>query len=161
MGIRLWDGQLVDDVIFLIAAILAVAFAIIFRANYQHFIKMLKDVLYLKERQNLFDETVGKSETFFRHFMIFQALFLCSIALFTIARTRGIASHLGEKEVLFTIVFIFCVLFLFFQFKQFCIRCWDLFLLLLKNTDFGRKVIMQQWVVGAFYYIFLSFGYCL
>lgn len=120
VGIRLWDGQLVDDVIFSLLLSLLVAFAIIFRTNYQHFIKMLKDVVYLKERQNLFDETVGKSETFFRHFMIFQALFLCSIALFTIARVRGTVSHLGEKEVLFTIVFIFCVLLLFFQFKQFC-----------------------------------------
>ena len=78
VGIRLWDGQLVDDVIFSLLLSLLVAFDIIFRANYQHFIKMLKDVLYLKERQNLFDETVGKSETFFRHFMIFQALFLRS-----------------------------------------------------------------------------------
>lgn len=120
VGIRLWDGQLVDDVIFSLLLSLLVAFAIIFRVNYQHFIKMLKDVVYLKERQNLFDETVGKSEPFFRHFMIFQALFLCSIALFAIARSRDMISHLGEKEVLFAIVFIFFVLFLFFQFKQFC-----------------------------------------
>ena len=120
VGIRLWDGQLVDDVIFSLLLSLLVAFAVIFRANYQYFIKMLKDVVYLKERQNLFDETAGKSGAFFRHFMIFQALFLCSIALFTIARVKGTVSHLGEKEVLFAIVFIFCVLLLFFQFKQFC-----------------------------------------
>lgn len=119
VGIRLWDGQLVDDVIFSLLLSLLVVFAIIFRANYLHFIKMLKDVVYLKERQNLFDESVGKSGTFFRHFMLFQSLFLCSIALFTIAREKGIVSHLGEKEVLLTISFIFCVLLLFFQFKQF------------------------------------------
>lgn len=140
VGIRLWDGQLVDDVIFSLLLSLLVAFAIIFRANYQHFIKMLKDVAYLKERQNLFDETVGKSGAFFRHFMIFQALFLCSIALFTIARVKGAVSHLGEKEVLFTIVFIFCVLLLFFQFKQFCNSLLGFVLPLRISIDSGKKL---------------------
>lgn len=118
VGIRLWDGQLVDDVIFSLLLSLLIAFAIIFRSNFQHFVKMLKDVVYLKERQNLFDETIGKSGSFFRNFMTFQALFLCSIALFAIARARGMVNHLGEKEVLFAILIIFSVLFLFYQFKQ-------------------------------------------
>lgn len=120
VGIRLWDGQLVDDVIFSLLLSLLVAFAIVFRANYQNFIKMLKDVVYLKERQNLFDDTVGKSETFFRHFMIFQMLFLCSIALFAIARVKGVVAHLDEKGVIVIIVSVFCLLLLFYQFKQFC-----------------------------------------
>ena len=118
VGIRLWDGQLVDDVIFSLLLSLLIAFAIIFRSNFQHFVKMLKDVVYLKERQNLFDETIGKSGSFFRNFMTFQALFLCSIALFAIARARGMVNHLGEKDVLFAILIIFSVLFLFYQFKQ-------------------------------------------
>ena len=67
VGIRLWDGQLVDDVIFSLLLSLLIAFAIIFRSNFQHFVKMLKDVVYLKERQNLFDETIGKSGSFFRN----------------------------------------------------------------------------------------------
>ena len=114
VGIRLWDGQLVDDVIFSQLLSLLIAFAIIFRSNFQHFVKMLKDVVYLKERQNLFDETIGKSGSFFRNFMTFQALFLCSIALFAIARARGMVNHLEEKEVLFAILIIFSVLFLFY-----------------------------------------------
>mgnify|MGYP002601971126 CR=1 FL=1 len=109
VGIRLWDGQLVDDVIFSLLLSLLIAFAIIFRSNFQHFVKMLKDVVYLKERQNLFDETIGKSGSFFRNFMTFQALFLCSIALFAIARARGMVNHLGEKEVLFAILIIFAI----------------------------------------------------
>ena len=113
VGIRLWDGQLVDDVIFSLLLSLLIAFAIIFRSNFQHFVKMLKDVVYLKERQNLFDETIGKSGSFFRNFMTFQALFLCSIALFAIARARGMVNHLGEKDVLFAILIIFSVLFLY------------------------------------------------
>ena len=120
VGIRLWDGQLVDDVVFALVVSLLVAFAFIFRANFLHFVKMLKDVVYLKERQNLFDDTAGKSGVFFRNFMLFQALFLCSIALFAIARTNGAISHLGENAALFSIAFIFLILFLFFQFKQLC-----------------------------------------
>lgn len=42
VGIRLWDGQLVDDVIFSLLLSLLIAFAIIFRSNFQHFVKMLK-----------------------------------------------------------------------------------------------------------------------
>lgn len=45
VGIRLWDGQLVDDVIFSLLLSLLIAFAIIFRSNFQHFVKMLKDVV--------------------------------------------------------------------------------------------------------------------
>lgn len=118
VGIHLWDGQLIDDVIFTLLLSLLIAFAIIFRSNFQHFIKMMKDVIYLKERQNLFDETIGKSGSFFRNFMTFQALFLCSIALFSIARTRGMVGSQGEKEVLLAIAVLFGVLFLFYQFKQ-------------------------------------------
>ena len=118
VGIRLWDGQLIDDVIFTLLLSLLIAFAIIFRSNFQHFIKMMKDVIYLKERQNLFDETIGKSGSFFRNFMTFQALFLCSIALFSIGRTRGMVGLQGEKEVLLAIAALFGVLFLFYQFKQ-------------------------------------------
>lgn len=118
VGIRLWDGQLVDDVIFTLLLSLLIAFAIIFRSNFQHFVKMMKDVVYLKERQNLFDETAGKRGSFFRNFMTFQALLLCSIALFSIARTREMVSYVDGKEVLLAITAILGVLFLFYQFKQ-------------------------------------------
>lgn len=148
VGIRLWDGQLVDDVIFSLLLSLLIAFAIIFRSNFQHFIKMLKDVVYLKERQNLFDEAVGKSGSFFRNFMTFQALFLCSIAFFAIARARGMISHSGEKEVIWAITAIFGVLFLFYQFKQFCYYLLGFIFAAPEKYKFWKKnynAIMGSW----------------
>ena len=85
VGIRLWDGQLVDDVVFSLLFVLFMCFALVFRTNYRLFLKMMRDVVYVKERQNLFEVTRG-SEWLFRNFMTFQALFLCSVCLFAIAR---------------------------------------------------------------------------
>ena len=56
VGIRLWDGQLVDDVVFSLLFVLFMCFALVFRTNYRLFLKMMRDVVYVKERQNLFDE---------------------------------------------------------------------------------------------------------
>ena len=93
VGIRLWDGQLVDDVIFLLLLTLFVFFAAVFRLNFQLFVKMLKDAFLVKERQNLFDDVIGKSDFFFRNFMTFQALFLLSVALVAIGRIYGIVNY--------------------------------------------------------------------
>ena len=43
VGIRLWDGQLVDDVIFSLLLFLFIVFSFVFRTNFQLFVKMLKD----------------------------------------------------------------------------------------------------------------------
>ncbi|CAK7047719.1 DUF4271 domain-containing protein [Parabacteroides sp. APC149_11_2_Y6] len=118
VGIRLWDGQLVDDVIFSLLLVLLIAFAIVFRTHVQLFIKMLKDAVFVKERQNLFDKSSGSERFIFRNFMTFQSLFLCSIALFTIARLEGFIGYTNEKDLFLSISIIFIILFLFYQFKQ-------------------------------------------
>ena len=50
VGIRLWDGQLVDDVVFSLLFVLFMCFALVFRTNYRLFLKMMRDVVYVKER---------------------------------------------------------------------------------------------------------------
>ena len=118
VGIRLWDGQLVDDVVFSLLFVLFMCFALVFRTNYRLFLKMMRDVVYVKERQNLFEVTRG-SEWLFRNFMTFQALFLCSVCLFAIARAYGYFNHLLENTVLISIGLIMMVLILFYW----CKRC--------------------------------------
>lgn len=120
VGIRLWDGQLVDDVIFSLLSVLFVVFSFVFRANFRLFVKLLKDAFLVKERQNLFDDVVGKSAFFFRNFMTFQALFLSSIALIAIGRIYGFVNYVEWQAVLSAIGTVFLVLFLFYQFKQCC-----------------------------------------
>ena len=73
VGIRLWDGQWINDVIFGMVFMLFVCFAIVFHANYRLFLKMLNDMIHLKERQHTFGVTGGR-EWFFRNFMTVQAL---------------------------------------------------------------------------------------
>ena len=51
VGIRLWDGQLVDDVIFSLLLFLFIVFSFVFRTNFQLFVKMLKDAFLVKERE--------------------------------------------------------------------------------------------------------------
>ena len=54
VGIRLWDGQLVDDVIFSLLLFLFIVFSFVFRTNFQLFVKMLKDA-YEEAKQLLRD----------------------------------------------------------------------------------------------------------
>ena len=112
VGIRLWDGQLVDDVIFSLLLFLFVAFSFVFRTNFQLFVKMLKDAFLVKERQNLFDDVIGKSIFFFRNFMTFQVLFLSSIALIAVGRIYGFVNYAEWQAVLSAIGTVFCVLFI-------------------------------------------------
>ena len=45
VGIRLWDGQLVDDVVFSLLFVLFMCFALVFRTNYRLFLKMMRDAV--------------------------------------------------------------------------------------------------------------------
>jgi len=117
VGIRLWDGQLIDDVMFALLVVQLSVFAIVYRSYLRHFIKMVKDVFLVKERHSLFTQTVS-NDGFFRNFMIYQSLLLCTLAIYSIARAYGYISHLSENQLLLTIGAIFSIAFLFFQFKQ-------------------------------------------
>ena len=118
VGIHLWDGQMVDDVIFSLIFVLLLTFAIVFRANFPLFLKMWKDAFLMKDRKNLFDERIQKSGWFFRNFMIFQGLFLTSIALTATARIYGLLNPVNPAQILFEIGITLFLLFLYYQFKR-------------------------------------------
>jgi heme/copper-type cytochrome/quinol oxidase subunit 3 len=118
VGIRLWDGQLINDVMFALLLVQLSVFAIVYRNYIRHFIKMTKDVFLVKERHSLFTQTVS-NDVFYRNFMIYQALLLCSLAIYAIGRSYGYVSRLNETQTLLTIAGLFGVSFLFYQFKQF------------------------------------------
>ena len=119
VGIRLWDGQWINDVIFGMVFMLFVCFAIVFHANYRLFLKMLNDMIHLKERQHTFCVTGGR-ERFFRNFMTVQALLLCGICLFAIARMKGYVDLLSETRQLEVLAAIIGLLFLFYWGKRCC-----------------------------------------
>jgi len=117
VGIRLWDNQLINDVILSLLLVLLIAFALVFRSNYRLFVKMLKDVVYIKERPSLFEDVAG-NEFVFRHFMTFQALFLCTFSVFAIGRAKGILNSPVVETNLLIIVSIFIILVIFYEFRQ-------------------------------------------
>lgn len=118
VGIRLSDGQLVNDVIFALILVLFVLFSVVYRNNFRLFLKMLQDVQSVKERHSLFLLTSGR-EGFFRNFMTFQTLLLVSVTLFSIARIHGITNGaMSEGKALMALFVLFAVVFLYYQFKQ-------------------------------------------
>ncbi len=161
VGIRLWDGQLVDDVIFSLLLFLFIVFSFVFRTNFQLFVKMLKDAFLVKERQNLFDDVIGKSIFFFRNFMTFQVLFLSSIALIAVGRIYGFVNYAEWQAVLSAIGTVFCVLFLFYQFKHAVITSWAACFPTQISISYGRRVIMLLWGFGEYLYTFRCCGWCL
>ncbi len=117
VGIPLWNDQWVNDIIFSLLLVLLVIFALVFRANYRLFMKMVRDVFYIKERLSLFENVAG-NEFVFRNFMTFQALFLCSLAIYAIARVYGYIGYTGIGINLLWIGIIFMAVFLYYLFKQ-------------------------------------------
>lgn len=117
-GIRLSDGQLVNDVIFALILALFVFFSLVYRNNFRLFLKMLQDVQSVKERHSLFLLT-SSNESFFRNFMTFQALLLAGMALFLIGRREGIGRPvMSEGQLLFALAGLFVVIVLYYQLKQ-------------------------------------------
>ena len=117
VGIRMWNDQLIDDTVFGLLFFLFVCFALVFRTNYRLFLKMMRDVVFVKERQNLF-QTLGGSEVLFRNFMTFQALLLCSVCLFKITQTYGKFTFLTEDISLITIGLLFIILLFYYWYKR-------------------------------------------
>lgn len=120
VGIRLWDGQLADDIVFFLLLFLIIVFSVLFRIKIRQFGKMLRDVFFVKERQNLFDEANMRGDAPFRFFMTFQALYLSSITLYAIGKNEGLFVHTEIVQVLGSIGLGFILLLLFFLFKQCC-----------------------------------------
>lgn len=116
VGIRLWDGQIANDLLFAFLLSLLILFAIVFRNNFQQFVKMLKDAVFVRERSSFFDEGRNESSIIFHLFMLFQAIFLCSVALFSIGKIYGYYGSINN-EGLFGLLILF-VVFLFYQFRQ-------------------------------------------
>lgn len=118
-GIRLGEGQVMSDVLFASIFFLFVCFSIIYRKDFRLFIKMVQDLYSVKERQSLFLLT-SNNETFFRSYMIFQMLALSSLAIFSIARIKGVINQdITDWEALLALGILFIVLSIYYLIKKF------------------------------------------
>jgi hypothetical protein len=118
VGIRLWEGQMINDLLFAMLLGQLVIFSVVFRANHRLFSKMIRDMAQVKDRLSLFEEVSG-NETIFRNFMTLQSLFLCSISIFLISRNEGYIIYYPDlTDCLKLIALIFIILFTFYLLKQ-------------------------------------------
>ncbi|MDR2497672.1 MAG: DUF4271 domain-containing protein [Tannerellaceae bacterium] len=117
-GIQLWEGQIINDLIFALLFCLLLMFSVVFHNNYRLFNKMVRDVIHAKDRQSLFEEVSG-NESVFRSFMVFQSLFLSSLAIFRFSRHLNLTgSRSGAMANLGVIMSILLLLLIFYMFKR-------------------------------------------
>lgn len=115
------EGQWVNDWMFATLLCLFICFALIFRSHFRLSVKMVRDIVQVKERQSLFEQPVGNqkgNEWIFRLFMTFQALFLSAIALFAVGRAGGFFVCQQASDMWIIIGGTFLLLLLFYFFKQ-------------------------------------------
>lgn len=118
VGIRLWEEQVVNDLLFTFILSALLFFALVFRFNYRACMKLFNDVIYIKERPSIFEKKFA-SDFFFRLFMIFQMLFLCSLFAFScLHKTDNLPFDLTGKSIMGCIAGIFLILWVFYLFKQ-------------------------------------------
>lgn len=117
VGIQLWEGQWIDDLVLSLVFALFLLFAYVFHRDFRLFLKMGKDLHTIKARVSLFEEPAGNDRVF-QAFMVFQALFLSSIILFETARAAGYISLPGMKETALLFFLLFVIIFVFYELKQ-------------------------------------------
>ncbi len=102
-GLRVGIDQPMDDAVFVMMLSVVVIFAVVFRANFIHFLRMLKDVRYVRERHNLFDPIPGKHAFFYRGYMLFQVFLLCGIGVFAFTRAEELVTYRDWRDLLLVV----------------------------------------------------------
>ncbi|MDO4703051.1 DUF4271 domain-containing protein [Tannerella sp.] len=88
IGVGFDYGRHIHDILFVMMLVLISIFSVIFRIFYPLIRKMIRSLLSVRERQNLF-ETSMKKNLFFKAFMKFQMLFLCTIFFYLLILRGG------------------------------------------------------------------------
>ena len=117
-GISWGDGLLIHDILIFALIVLLSIFAYTFHTCYPLFEKMVRGLISLKERQNLFD-TPTRESIFFNVFMRFQALFLCAVIVFLLfCRFTGLQEP-GVRQAMILLGIFLVLLILFYLLKRF------------------------------------------
>ena len=98
VGIRLWDGQIVEDVLFSILVGLLLLFAFSARLHAKSFLKMFRCISFLG-REGYTTEMSVYYNKYFSSFMTFQALLLASLWVFLEAHQRGYTHELTHGKI--------------------------------------------------------------
>ncbi len=116
VGIGLWEGQWIDDLVLSLLLALFAGFAYFFHRDNRLFFKMVKDLYQVKTRKSLFEEPVG-SDRLFHSFMVFQALFLNAVVIFEAINVSGILTFRSVGDALPVLLLLFFAVFVFYECK--------------------------------------------
>jgi len=117
-GIGWGDGLLIHDILTCALIVVLSIFAYAFYTSYSMHERMIRGLISLKERQNLFDTSTRESY-FLNVFMRFQSLFLSAVVLFLLfCRIRGIREPDAQQALVMLSAF-FIVLIIIYLFKIF------------------------------------------
>lgn len=117
IGIRPESGQHVFDLLLIMILMVISVFAIVFRTYFPLMKKMLGGVLSGKERQNLFDTSM-KENIFFKGFMKFQMLFLCTFFFFLLINNYAEIQIRSIRQTLLLMGLVFAIVYIFYFLKQ-------------------------------------------
>lgn len=154
IGIHLWNGQLVKDVLYILLSVFLFCFAILFRTHFSEFVKTVKTAIFMKQRQSIFDDNAVKRNQFYHVFMNFQGLFLSSLALFVMGWNKGLSIPQTLPSIFLIIGGLLGVLIVFYALKQlsyFAIGC--VFTSMEKYTLWKSNYnsIMEIWGVSLYF----------
>ena len=101
VGVGFDYSRHIHDILFMMMLGLIVIFSAIFRIFYPLIRKMIRSLLSIRERQNLFETSMRKN-LFFKAFMKFQMLFLCTGFFYLLVLEGGYVrvDHLGAALLL-------------------------------------------------------------
>ena len=117
-GISLGDEPLIYDLFLLVIIVLLSCFALVFRACYPLFVQMIRGVVTIKERRNLFDNPTQET-FFFDMFMRFQTLLLCAFVFFQVFCRIAALPRQNVRQTLILLAVFFIILFMFYLLKRF------------------------------------------
>lgn len=117
VGIRLAEGQLGNDIVLTVFLCILVLFAFHFSRNLRYYLKIPDSLVHTKERQSLFDESIGNIS---QHHLFgsLQFILLLTLNLYMLFVSAGRIGGSDTKTTLIYLVAFFGVLLLFFLFKQ-------------------------------------------
>lgn len=117
IGVGFDYGRHIHDIIFVMMLALISIFSVIFRIFYPLIRKMIRSLLSVRERQNLF-ETSMKKNLFFKAFMKFQMLFLCTIFFYLLILRGGYVELNDCGHALLPMGGLFIAIYAYYLIKQ-------------------------------------------